>query len=44
MGDTLRTPWILDYLISNAEQYGGNLSAVPRTDKPSKAQLVKVRS
>ncbi|KAL1946002.1 hypothetical protein VTO73DRAFT_2004 [Trametes versicolor] len=41
MGDSLRAPWILDYLISNAEQYGGNLSAVPRTEKPSKAQLVK---
>ncbi|KAI0633515.1 hypothetical protein C8Q77DRAFT_1115416 [Trametes polyzona] len=41
MAESIRAPWILDYLISVAEQFGGDLSAVPRTDKPHKAQLVK---
>ncbi|KAI0645924.1 hypothetical protein C8Q79DRAFT_967013 [Trametes meyenii] len=41
MADTIRSPWILDYLISVAEKYGGDLAAVPQSSKTSKAQLVK---
>ncbi|KAI0358690.1 hypothetical protein OH77DRAFT_1518672 [Trametes cingulata] len=41
MAESIRSPWILDYLISVAEQYGGNMVAVPRSEKPWRAQLVK---
>ncbi|KAI0829790.1 hypothetical protein BC628DRAFT_1068446 [Trametes gibbosa] len=41
MTDSLRTPWILNYLILVAEQYGGNLAAVPRTDRGHKSQVIK---
>ncbi len=42
MADSIRNPWILDYLISVAEEYGGDFSLVPRKDKGVKAQLAKV--
>ncbi|KAI0665940.1 hypothetical protein C8Q78DRAFT_1062230 [Trametes maxima] len=41
MADTIRTPWILDYLISIAEEYGGDLAAAPCSNQVHKAQLVK---
>ena len=42
MTDSLHTPWILDYCITVAEEFGGNLSAIPWREKGVKAQLVKV--
>ena len=42
MADSIPGPWIVDYLIDIAEQYGANLSSVPRKEKAMKAQLVKV--
>ncbi|RPD57630.1 hypothetical protein L226DRAFT_610663 [Lentinus tigrinus ALCF2SS1-7] len=41
MSATISGPWILDFLISVAEEYGGNLSAAPPKKKAAKAQLVK---
>ncbi|KAH9858975.1 hypothetical protein C2E23DRAFT_800798 [Lenzites betulinus] len=41
MADSIRAPWILDYLISAAEQYGANLAAAPRTEKAQKGQIIK---
>ncbi|OSD07099.1 hypothetical protein PYCCODRAFT_1474457 [Trametes coccinea BRFM310] len=41
MSEVIRSPWILDYLISVAETYGGDLSSVPRSEKRRKAQFVK---
>ena len=42
MADSIPSPWILEYCISVAEEYGGNLSSVPWREKGGKAQLVKV--
>ncbi|KAH9892786.1 hypothetical protein C8Q73DRAFT_699460 [Cubamyces lactineus] len=41
MADTIRAPWILDYLINIAEEYGGDLASVPRPVKPFRAQIIK---
>ncbi|TBU61645.1 hypothetical protein BD310DRAFT_974965 [Dichomitus squalens] len=41
MTDSIPNPWIVEYLVDIAEQYGANLAAVPRKDKAAKAQLVK---
>ncbi|KAI0335007.1 hypothetical protein GY45DRAFT_1317476 [Cubamyces sp. BRFM 1775] len=41
MADAIRAPWILDYLINVAEEYGGDFSLVPRSEKPLKAQVIK---
>ena len=42
MTDSLHDPWIVQYLTDIAEEYGANLSSVPRKEKAVKAQLVKV--
>ena len=44
MSASIPDPWIVQYLIDVAEEYGANLSSVPRKEKAVKAQLVKVRS
>ncbi|KAI0762091.1 hypothetical protein BD413DRAFT_680923 [Trametes elegans] len=41
MSASIRSPWILNYLIAVAEQYGANLVSVPRVEKASRAQLIK---
>ena len=43
MAQTIPYPWILKYLLEVAEEYGADLSIVPRKDKGAKSQLVKVR-
>ncbi len=42
MARSIPGPWIVDYLVDIAEEYGANLSAAPRKEKAMKAQLVKV--
>lgn len=42
MAASIPSPWIVDYLVSVAEEYGGNLSAIPWRVKGTKAQLVEV--
>lgn len=42
MSDSIH-PWIRDYLISTAEQYGANLPSIPLAPKGKKTQLVEVR-
>lgn len=42
MAQTIREPWILDYLVSTAEKYGGDLSVVPWREKAVKTQIIKV--
>lgn len=42
MAQSIAGPWIVDYLIDIAEEYGANLSAAPWREKGPKAQLVKV--
>ena len=42
MASSIPDPWIVNYLIDIAEEYGANLAAVPRREKAMKAQLVKV--
>ncbi|KAI0744198.1 hypothetical protein C8Q80DRAFT_884110 [Daedaleopsis nitida] len=41
MAASIHSPWIVDYLISVAEEHGANLSAIPWREKGGKAQLVK---
>ncbi|KAI8993892.1 hypothetical protein BD414DRAFT_266456 [Trametes punicea] len=41
MADALSSPWILNYLISVAEEYGGELASVPKSEKGHKVQFVK---
>ncbi|KAI0746002.1 hypothetical protein C8Q76DRAFT_688892 [Earliella scabrosa] len=41
MAQTIPYPWILKYLLEVAEEYGADLSIVPRKDKGAKSQLVK---
>ncbi|TFK90050.1 hypothetical protein K466DRAFT_661106 [Polyporus arcularius HHB13444] len=41
MSDTIPSPWIVNFLVSVAEEYGGNLSVAPPKAKGAKAQLVK---
>ena len=43
MADAIRAPWILDYLMDIAETYGGDLASVPKSEKPYRAQIIKVR-
>ncbi len=43
MSDTIPSPWIVNFLVSVAEEYGGNLSVAPPKAKTAKAQLVKVQ-
>jgi hypothetical protein len=43
MSETLKAPWIADYLINIAETYGSNLTNVPVHIKPGrKVQLLRV--
>ena len=43
MSETLKAPWIADYLINIAETYGSNLINVPVHIKPGrKVQLLRV--
>ncbi|TFY80981.1 hypothetical protein EWM64_g3035 [Hericium alpestre] len=41
MANTLKFPWIADYLIDVAQTYGGNFIGVPVHEKGKKVQLVK---
>ena len=36
-------PWLVEYLVNVGEQFGGNLSSVPRHARKKKAQMVEVR-
>ena len=42
MADSVH-PWLVEYLVNIAEQFGGNLSSVPRHARKKKAQMVEVR-
>ncbi|KDQ55880.1 hypothetical protein JAAARDRAFT_332246 [Jaapia argillacea MUCL 33604] len=41
MADTIRLPWVYDYLVTVGQTYGGNLSNVPTQAKKKKVQLIE---
>ncbi|KAH8107992.1 hypothetical protein BXZ70DRAFT_27293 [Cristinia sonorae] len=41
MANALKHPWICDYLIEVAEEYGANISGIPPHPLTKKAQLIK---
>jgi hypothetical protein len=43
MAFSLSSPWIAKHLVNIAEEYGGNLQQVPKSERCKKVQVTEVR-